>query len=276
MPRVTAADGTALYVKDWGQKGGPGRAVVLIHGWPLSADAWDYQAVSLAEAGFRVVAYDRRGFGRSDQPWDGYDYDTLSDDLATVMRELSLENAALVGFSMGGGEVARYMSRHSGRGVSRVAFVGSVAPGLLKSDANPNGATADVFDGIKAAIRKDRPQFFTDFFPSFYGQGTAAGGVSEGILHWSWKMAMQASLKATLDCVDAFGKTDFTADMAAIRCPTLAIHGTGDVTVPIEATAHRVAKLVPGAELIEYDGAPHGLPATHAERLAKDLMEFLR
>lgn len=272
MPRITAADGTWLYVKDWGQ----GRPVVLIHGWPLSADSWEYQALPLAESGFRVVAYDRRGFGRSDQPWTGYDYNTLADDLATVMRELSLEGAALVGFSMGGGEVARYMSRHSGKGVSRVAFVGSVAPGLLKSPDNPNGATADVFEGMKAGIRKDRAQFFKDFFPSFYGRGVLGGGVSEGILHWSWKMAMQASLKATLDCVDAFGLTDFTADMATIRCPTLAIHGTGDTTVPIEATAHRVAKLVPGAELIEYDGAPHGLPATHAERLAEDLLAFLR
>lgn len=272
MPRIAAADGTSLYVKDWGQ----GRPVVLIHGWPLSADAWDHQAVMLANAGFRVVSYDRRGFGRSDQPWSGYDYDTLADDLASVIHHLQLIDTAVVGFSMGGGEVARYMSRHAGHAVWRIAFVGSVAPGLPKSDANPDGATADVFDGMKDAICKDRAQFFRDFFPSFYGQDTSGGGVSQGVLDWSWTMAMQASLKATLDCVDAFGKTDFTADMATIRCPTLAIHGTADVTVPIQATAHRVAKQVAGAELIEYDGAPHGLPATHAERLTQDLMAFLR
>ncbi|MRX49103.1 alpha/beta fold hydrolase [Paracoccus sp. S-4012] len=271
MSRITAADGTSLYVKDWGQ----GRPVVLIHGWPLSSDAWEYQAVPLAEAGYRVVAYDRRGFGRSDQPWTGYDYDTLADDLATVMRELGLSDATLAGFSMGGGEVARYMSRHEGRGVRQAIFVSSVAPGLLKSEANPHGATGDVFDGMKDGIRKDRAQFFKDFFPSFYGNGLMSGGASDGILHWSWKMAMQASLKATLDCVDAFGRTDFAADMGAINVPVLAIHGTKDATVPIGATAHRVAKLVKGAELIEYDGGAHGIPATHAVKLAADMKRFL-
>ena len=272
MPRIETADGTSLYVKDWGQ----GRPVVLVHGWPLTADSWDYQALRLAEAGFRIIAYDRRGFGRSDQPWSGYDYDTLADDLATVIRELSLSGAALAGFSMGGGEVARYMRRHEGKAVDRVAFIGSVAPGVLQSADNPDGATADVFDGMKAGIRKDRAQFFREFFPSFYGQKPLLGGVSQGILDWSWTMAMQAGLKATLDCVDAFGLTDFTADVAAIRCPALVIHGTADQTVPIKATAHRMAKLVPGAELIEYDGSPHGLLATDAERLAADLLAFLR
>lgn len=271
MPRIATADGTSLHVKDWGH----GRPVVLIHGWPLQADSWEYQAVPLAEAGHRVIAYDRRGFGRSDQPWGGYDYDTLADDLATVIRELNLGDVALAGFSMGGGEVARYMSRHDGKGVRKVVFVSSVAPGLLKSEQNPKGATADVFEGMKDGIRKDRAQFFKEFFPSFYGNGLLGGGVSDGILHWSWKMAMQASLKATLDCVDAFGKTDFTADMGAITCETLAIHGTRDATVPIEATAHRVARLVPGAELIEYDGAAHGVTASHAAKLTEDLKRFL-
>lgn len=272
MSRVTTADGTSLYVKDWGQ----GRPVVLIHGWPLSADSWDYQAVALAEAGYRVVAYDRRGFGRSDQPWTGYDYDTLSDDLAAVIDTLGLKDATIVGFSMGGGEVARYMSRHDGKGVIKAAFIGSIAPGLPKSDANPHGAPAEVFSGMQDAIRADRAQFFREFFPSFYGQETEGGGVSEGVLDASWRIAMQASLKATLDCVATFGLTDLVADMDAISCETLVVHGTSDTTVPIEATAHRVAKLVKGAELIEYEGGPHGLPASHAQRLTDDLLKFVK
>lgn len=271
MPFIQAADGTNLHYTDWGQ----GRPVVLIHGWPLAGPSWSAQAVALAEAGHRVIAYDRRGFGKSDQPWTGYDYDTFADDLASVISGLNLSDAALVGFSMGGGELARYAGRHANAGVSRAVFVGSVAPGLLQGPDNPNGAPASVFEEMKAGIRKDRAAFFEEFFKSFYGQGTRGGGVSEGVLRWSWSMAMQASLKATLDCVDAFGTTDFTADMAAIKVPVLAIHGTKDATVPIEATAHRLVKLAPGAELIEYDGAPHGLAATHPDRLTKDLLAFL-
>lgn len=273
MTRITTPDGIGLHVTDWGA----GPPVVLIHGWPLNADAWEAQAMPLAEAGFRVIGYDRRGFGRSDKPWGGYDYDTLAGDLGAVIDGLSLDDVALVGFSMGGGEVARYVGSRGGKGVRKAVFVGSVAPGLLKSDANPDGATRDVFEGMIEGIRKDRPQFMRDFFPSFYGQKTRGGGVSQGVLDWSFNMAMQASLPATIDCVRAFGMTDFTADMAALAgIDTLAIHGTKDVTVPIAATAHRIAKLVPGAALIEYDGAPHGLPATHPERLAQDLLMFLR
>lgn len=271
MPFIPAADGTNLYYTDWGK----GRPVVLIHGWPLAGPSWSAQATALVEAGYRVVAYDRRGFGQSDQPWDGYDYDTFADDLAAIMQSLKLTDAALIGFSMGGGEIARYASRHDNAGVSGAVFVSSVAPGLLQGPQNPNGAPASVFEEMKAGIRKDRAAFFEDFFKSFYGQGTREGGVSDGVLRWSWNMAMQASLKATLDCVDAFGTTDFTADMAAIRVPTLAIHGTKDTTVPIAPTAHRLVTMIPGAELIEYDGAPHGLPATHQDRLTKDLLAFL-
>ncbi|TBN42761.1 alpha/beta hydrolase [Paracoccus subflavus] len=269
MPMITTRDGTELYVKDWGL----GRPVVLIHGWPLNSDSWEYQAVKLAEAGYRVVSYDRRGFGRSGQPWDGYDYDTLADDLADVIKGLDLADATLVGFSMGGGEVARYMSRH-GAGVSQAVFVSSVAPGMLKSPGNPDGITQDVLDGIRDGLRKDRPAFLTDFFKAFYGQGMVSG-VSQPILDWSLGMAMSASPRATLECVTAFGTTDFTGDVSGITVPTLIVHGTGDKTVPIAATAQRLADMLPQATLREYKGAPHGLTATHADQLTQDLLEFL-
>lgn len=270
MPMISANDGTQLYVKDWGQ----GRPVVLIHGWPLTADSWETQALGLAEAGYRVVSYDRRGFGRSEQPWNGYDYDTLSDDLAAVIDGLELTDAAIIGFSMGGGEVARYVSRHDAKGASRLGFISSVAPGLLKSDANPDGAPADLFEGMRDGLRKDRPAFLQDFAKQFYGQGLL-GGVSQAVLDWTQGMAMMASPRATIECVTAFGMTDFTADVAQINLPTLVVHGTADKIVPIAATAHRMAKMVPSAKLIEYDNAPHGLAATHGERLLDDLKAFL-
>ncbi len=272
MPIITTEDRTEIYVRDWGQ----GRPVVLIHGWPLNADSWEYQAVALAEAGCRVVAYDRRGFGRSGQPFGGYDYDTMADDLAAVMSALALDGATLVGFSMGGGEVARYMSRHGGRGVAKAALVSSVVPYMLKAPDNDAGVPGDMLDGIKSGLRDDRQAFLQDFLKTFYGQGTPAGGVSDAVLHWSWAMAMMASPKATLDCVDAFGRTDFRADCAAFRVPTLIVHGTGDETVPIDVSGRAAAKLIEGATLKEYDGAPHGLTATHADRLTNDLLEFLR
>ena len=270
MPMISARDGTQLYVKDWGE----GRPVILIHGWPLNADSWETQAVGLAEAGHRVISYDRRGFGRSDQPWDGYDYDTLADDLAAVIEATGVQDAAIVGFSMGGGEVARYVSRHGARGVGRLAFIASVAPGLLKSEANPDGATADLFEGMRDGLRKDRPAFLRGFFKDFYGQGLMSG-VSDAALDWTQGMAMMASPRATLECVTAFGMTDFSADVAGITLPTLIVHGTADKVVPIDATARRLARMLPAARLIEYDGAPHGLGATHADRLLDDLKAFL-
>jgi pimeloyl-ACP methyl ester carboxylesterase len=275
MPYIEARDGTEIYVKDWGQE--DGRPVILIHGWPLSSDSWDDVAVALADAGHRVIAYDRRGFGRSDQPWEGYDYNTFADDLADVIESAEIEaDAALVGFSMGGGEVARYMSRHGGRGVTQAALIGSVVPYLLKTDDNPNGADASVFDGIKAGIRKDRPDFFRSFFKDFFGVGVISHPVSNATLDWAWRLAMQAGLKGTLDCVDAFGTTDFRRDLPSITVPTLIIHGTADATVPIDASARAAAAGIGQAKLIEYDGAPHGLFATHKERLTHDLLEFLR
>ena len=275
MPYIEARDGTEIYVKDWGHEGG--RPVVLMHGWPLSSDSWDDVAVPLADAGYRVLAYDRRGFGRSDQPWEGYDYDTFADDLADVMESAEIENgAALVGFSMGGGEVARYMSRHGGKGVTQAVLIGSVVPYLLKGPDNPDGADASVFEGIKAGIRKDRPDFFRSFFKDFFGVGVISHPVSNATLDWAWRLAMQAGLKGTLDCVTAFGTTDFRPDLASFTVPTLIIHGTSDATVPIDPSARAAAAGIKGAQLIEYDGAPHGLFATHKERLTQDLLGFLR
>ena len=272
MAHVEASDGTAIHVRDWGA----GRPVVLIHGWPLNADSWEPQILALRDAGYRVVSYDRRGFGRSGQPAQGYDYDTLADDLDAVMRGLSLDDAVLVGFSMGGGEIARYMSRHRGRGVSAVAFVSSVAPGLPKSAANPDGITEKDIGPIKAGIAEDRAEFLRGFFKMFYGVGTFRKPVSQGVLDWTWGMAMQASPIATLACVDAFGLTDFTSDVDAISCPALILHGTADQNVPHKATGLRLSKLLPQARYAEYDGAPHGVLATNADDVNRDLLAFLR
>jgi pimeloyl-ACP methyl ester carboxylesterase len=272
MPYIETRDGTEIYVKDWGE----GPPVILIHGWPLSADSWDDQALAIAEAGYRVIAYDRRGFGRSDQPADGYDYDTLADDLADVLDAAEIDSdATLIGFSMGGGEVARYMSRHGGKGIARIALVGAVVPYLLQADDNPDGVPQSVFDGIKDAIREDRAAFFETFFKSFYGVGFIAHPVSDALLHSSWITAMQAGLLPTLACVDAFSRTDFRPDLSAINVPTLIIHGTADKTVPIDPTARAAAAAMPAATLIEYDGAPHGLFATEKERFTRDLIDFI-
>ena len=272
MPYIKTRDGTDLYVKDWGE----GRPVVLIHGWPLSSDSWDPQMVALADAGFRAIAYDRRGFGRSGQPWSGYDYDTLTDDLADVMKATGAEdNVTLVGFSMGGGEVARYMTRHQGRGVVSAALIGSVVPYMLKTDDNRHGVDEETLLGIGDGIRRDRPAFFQTFFKDFFGEGYLTSPVSQGTLDWAWRLAMQASLKATLACAESFSFTDFRGDLPNFRVPTLVLHGTGDRTVPIDASARQAAAGIANAQLVEYDGAPHGLFATEGERLTKDLLTFL-
>lgn len=272
MVYITTRDNTRLYVKDWGT----GRPVVLIHGWPLSADSWDDTALILANAGFRTIAYDRRGFGRSDQPWTGYEYDTLSDDLADVLEATGATDAALFGFSMGGGEVARYLSRHGGKNVSQAALIGSIVPYLLQTPDNPNGVPQAQFDQIAAGIKKDRPHFWANFFKTFYGVGLVSHPVSDDFIENSCDVAMQASLKATLDCAVAFGTTDFRPELAAFTVPTLIIHGTGDKTVPIDPTGRAAAKAIPQAKLIEYDGAPHGLFATEKERFNSDLLAFLQ
>ncbi|WP_267380311.1 MULTISPECIES: alpha/beta hydrolase [unclassified Sphingomonas] len=273
MPYVKTRDGTDLYVKDWGS----GRPVILLHGWPLNADSWDPQAMALADAGFRAIAYDRRGFGRSGQPWNGYDYDTLSDDLADVMVATGAEqDATIVGFSMGGGEVARYMSRHGGKGVIAAALIASVVPYMLQTDDNPHGTPQSTFDQISDGIRTDRAKFFHDtFVPQFYGVGMISSPVSQEQIDHSTALAMMAGLKPTLACAEAFGHTDFRPDLASFRVPTLIVHGTGDKTVPIDASGRAAAKGIAGSQLVEYEGAPHGLNVTESDRLTRDLLTFL-
>ena len=273
MPYITTRDGVDLYVKDWGS----GPPVVLIHGWPLNADSWEDQALGLAEAGFRVIAYDRRGFGRSSQPWTGYDYDTLTDDFAQVLEASGARDAALFGFSMGGGEVARYMSRHGGRNVRAAGLIASVVPYLLKDDSNPDGVDASVLDEqMKQLIREDRPTFFAKFAKFFYGVGYITSPVTEAVLHNFVTMAAQGGIKGVLDCVDAFGKTDFRPDLPAFTIPTLIVHGTADQTVPIDLSARAAARGIGGATLIEYEGEPHGLNVTAKDRLTRDMLAFLR
>ena len=271
MSYVTTKDDVKLFVKDWGR----GRPVIMLHGWPLSSDTFDDLAMAVASAGMRAIAYDRRGFGRSDQPWSGYDYDTLADDLAAVIEQTGASNATLVGFSMGGGEVARYMSRHGGRGVTQAVLIASIVPYMLHDASNPHGVAAAVFAAMQEGMREDRAAFWTTFFAQFYGVGYVAQPVSNEVLDWSRAIAMQASLKATLECATAFATTDFRADLAAFAVPTLVIHGTSDKTVPIDATGRPAAAGISGARLIEYDGAPHGLFASHKERLTADILPFL-
>lgn len=272
MPYLNAKDGAHLHVKGWGT----GRPVILIHGRPLSADSWDEQGLALVQAGFRVIAYDRRGFGRSTQTWDGYDYDTLADDLASVVDYAGSGEVALVGFSMGGGEVARYMSRHRGQRVCKAALVSSVVPYMLRTDDNPNGVKQEVFDQMASGIAEDRPKFFANFFKDFFGVGLVSHPVSEERLRWAWTLAMQASLRSTLACAASFSTTDFRKDLSSFRVPTLVIHGTSDKTVPIETSGRAAARGISGARWVEYEGAPHGLFASESRRLSQDLISFLR
>lgn len=273
MAYIKTNDNVNLYVKDWN---GGGRPVILLHGWALSADSWDDQAVALAEAGFRVIAYDRRGFGRSDQPWSGYDYDTLTDDLAAVISETGAQDVTIVGFSMGGGEVARYMSRHGGKNVVQAGLVASVVPYMLKTEDNPDGTDKSVFDDMTKQMKEDRAKFFASFYKDFYGVGWVTQPVSDEVIEHSWVVTMQAGLKPTLECAKSFATTDFRPDLAAFTVPTLIIHGTSDKTVPIDASARAAAKSIANSKLIEYDGAPHGLLATNKQQITNDLLAFLQ
>lgn len=272
MTFLTTTDKTDLYVKDWGK----GRPVIFLHGWPLSSDTWDDQAMKIAEAGYRSISYDRRGFGRSSQPWTGYDYDTLTDDLASVIEQTGAKDAVLIGFSMGGGEVARYMSRHAGRHVSKAALVSSVVPFMLKTPDNVEGTDVSVFDDMAAGLKEDRAKFFSGFTKDFYGVGIISHPVSAEMLEWTRSQAMQSSLKATLECAKSFANTDFRPDLPAFKVPTLIVHGTDDRTVPIDASGRAAAAGIANSTLIEYDGAPHGLFATHKDRLTNDLLSFIR
>lgn len=272
MPMVEARDGTRLYVKSWGQ----GRPVILIHGWPLSSDSWDPISHALAENGFQAIAYDRRGFGRSDQPSDGYDYDTFADDLAAVVEQAAGgREVALVGFSMGGGEIARFLSRHGTRRVNRVALISSVVPFMTKSDTNPHGVPSDTFAQMTHGLTEDRAHFLTHFFRDFYGVGLIGRPVTDEVLRHSWAMAMMAGLRPTLLAAKAFATTDFRPDLRAFDMPVLVMHGTADKTVPIDATAREVARAVPHAQLVEYQGEAHGIFATRTAQLTEDLLAFL-
>ena len=272
MNTVITQDKTELYVKDWGA----GQPVILMHGWPLTSDTWDDQAISLAQSGFRTIAYDRRGFGRSSQPWSGYDYDTFADDLAAVISQTGAQNAILVGFSMGGGEVARYLSRHGGNSIAKAVLISSVVPFMLKTQDNPGGIDQSAFDQMAQAMQQDRAKFFTGFFKDFFGVGLVSRPVSDEVLTWTHNMAMQASLRATLESAKAFAGTDFRVDLPSFTMPTLIIHGTADKTVPFDNSGRAAANAIARSTLIAYDGAPHGLFATDKDRLTKDLLDFLR
>ena len=273
MPHIEARDGTRIYTKELGS----GRPVVLIHGWPLSADSWDPVMMALAENGFRAIACDRRGFRRSDQPPTGYDYDTFTDDLADVMKACgATDNVALVGFSMGGGEIARYMSRHSGKGVSQAVLVSSVVPYMLRTDDNPDGVPDSTFQEMTEGMKKDFRAFFTTFFQQFYGDGWVTQKVSDEEKRSAWTTAMMAGQYAAQQSAAAFAYTDFRPDLASFTVPTLVIHGTSDKNVPIKPTGRAAAEQLPNARLIEYHGEPHGVLATQTQRLCGDLVEFLR
>ena len=264
-------DGTNIRYKELGE----GRPIILIHGWPLSGDSWDPIMMALADKGMRAIAYDRRGFGRSDHAKTGYDYDTFSDDLADLISHLGLtDNIGLAGFSMGGGEIARYMSRHGGKSVNAVALVSSVVPYMLKTDDNPDGVPQSTFDEMTEGMKNDYRHFFTGFFQDFYGDGWIKDKVSDEEKDWAWMTTMMSAKWATMKSAEAFATTDFRPDLTSFKVPTLVIHGTQDKTVPIDATGRAVAEAVPSAKLIEYDGEPHAVFATQTDRLASDLVEF--
>ena len=271
MSFITTQDLTEIYYRDWGT----GAPVVLIHGWPLNGDMWEKQATFLAEHGLRVITYDRRGYGRSGHPWTGYEYDTLAGDLNSLMEKLDLREATLVGFSMGGGEVIRYLSRYGASRVKKAVLISAVTPYLLKTVDNPDGVDQEVFDGIEANIRKDRPAFLSEFGPKFYGRTALKHTVSEADLEWNQEMALTGSPRSTLAAATAWSTTDFREEMKRITIPVRIIHGTGDVTVPIAASGRRSAQILPNATLSEYKGEPHGLFLTAADQLNSELLDFI-
>ncbi len=268
---TTTGEKVRINYKDYGT----GKPVVLIHGWPLTKDMWEYQLEDLINAGLRVIKYDRRGFGKSDKPWTGYDYDTLADDLNALMEELDLQDATLVGFSMGGGEVVRYLSRYGSGRVSKAVLISSVAPYMAKSDDNPDGVDPDTFNKMLEGLRKDRIGFLDDFGKQFFGVNLINHPVSTPLMDYYLHMGSLAAPQSTKACVVSFAYTDFRADCQAINIPTLIIHGDSDKVVPMEASSDRVAKMIPDAQYLVYEGAPHGLFYTHREALNKDLVSFI-
>ncbi len=272
MTTITTKDGTTIYYKDWGS----GQPVVFSHGWPLSADAWEGQMIFLAERGYRCIAHDRRGHGRSSQPWDGNDMNTYADDLAQLVEKLDLKDAIHVGHSTGGGEVARYIGRHGTKRVAKAVLIGAVPPLMLKTPANPGGLPMEVFDGIRAGVLNDRSQFFKELSVPFYGANRPGAKVSQGLRDSFWLQGMLCGHKAAYDCIKAFSETDFTADLRKCDVPTLILHGDDDQIVPIGASALLSSKLVKGATLKVIPGAPHGMCSTLKDQINAELLAFVQ
>jgi non-heme chloroperoxidase len=276
MPHVTVGKENSGDIELYYNDIGSGNPVVLIHGWPLNGTSWEKQANALLGAGARVIAYDRRGFGMSGRPSTGYDYDTFAEDLHHLVNHLSLRDFTLVGFSMGGGEVARYLSKFGTRHVSGAVFISAVPPFLLKTTDNPAGVEKSVFDGFKFALAQDRLSFLSNFLANFYNLDVLKGkSISDQAVQWSWNAASVASPKGTIDCVTAFGETDFRSDLARIEIPTLVIHGTDDRIVPFPISGKKTAEMVKGAKLVAIDGAPHGCIWTNADQVNHELIDFL-
>ncbi|WP_161827714.1 alpha/beta fold hydrolase [Steroidobacter agaridevorans] len=269
---ITSKDGTQIYYKDWGR----GPVVTFSHGWPLNADAWDGQMQFLVQQGFRVIAHDRRGHGRSEQASSNNDMNGYADDLAAVIETLDLKNITMVGHSTGGGEVVRYLGRHGTKRVAKVVLIGAVPPIMVKSAANPEGLPLDVFDGLRSAVFKDRSQFYKDLALPFYGANRPDAKVSQGTLDQFWLWSMQVGLKNAYECIKAFSETDFTEDLKKIDVPTLLMHGEDDQIVPVHDAAKKAEKLLKNVKAIYYPGAPHGLTATHQDQVNADLLAFLR
>jgi len=272
MSTITAKDGATIFYKDWGA----GQPVVFSHGWPLNADAWDEQLFFMASNGFRAIAHDRRGHGRSSQTRNGNDMDTYADDLAALVEKLDLKNVIHIGHSTGGGEVARYIGRHGTKRVAKAVLVGAVPPGMLKTTGNPGGVPIEEFDKIRAGVTGDRPQYWKDLSFPFYGANRPGSKVSEGVREAFWLMSMQAGFPAAYDCIKAFSETDFTEDLKKFDIPTLVIHGDDDQIVPISVGGLRSSKMIKGASLAVYKGAPHGLMTTNKEQFNSDILEFAR